>query len=242
MKELNEALIAAKYDPGETANLESRLRVAIAANRMAYSNIINLTAIPYEDVVRYPSLYVAGGFNGWSHGDDFRVGSADDNGQYEGYVNFPDDNTEFKFSSIAGWDGINYGDGGGTMLSTDGGAGNLKATEAGYYLLKANTGALTWSATKTTLGLICEAVGSWDTDVPMTYNPDTRLWTTTVAMTSSEWKFRANSGWDINFGASEKAGLLAYGGGNFTVEDAGTYTITLDLTNAGYYTYSIEKQ
>ena len=241
VKELNEALIAAKYNPGETANLEARLLVAMATNRVNYSNVIDLTAVPYEDVVRYPSLYLAGGFNGWSHSDDFRAGSANDDGQYEGYVNFPDDNTEFKFSSVPGWDGINYGDGGGSMLSIDGGAGNLKAEAAGFYLLKANTGALTWSATKTTWGLIGDAVGSWDTDVPMVYDTETRLWTATVDMTASEWKFRANSGWDINFGASDKAGLLAYGGGNFKVEDAGTYLITLDLTNAGYYTYSIEK-
>lgn len=242
VKELNDALVASKYNPGETANLEARLQVTIATNRVAYSNVIGLTATPYEDVVRYPSLYVAGGFNGWSHGDDFRVGSADDDGQYEGYINFPDDNTEFKFCSVPGWDGINYGDGGGSMLDTDGGAGNLKAEEAGYYLLKANTGALTWSATRTTWALIGDAVGSWDNDAPMTYDTETRLWTATVEMTASEWKFRANSGWDINLGASEKAGVLAYGGGNFKLEEGGTYLVTLDLTNAGYYTYTIEKQ
>jgi len=244
VKELNDALIAAKYNPGETAQLEARLQVSIAANRVVYSNVINLTAVPYEDVVQYPSLYVAGSFNGWSHGADFRVGSAEDNGQYEGYVNFPDANTEFKFSSVAGWDGINYGDGGGSALSTDGGAGNLKVEEAGYYLLKADTEALTWSATATTWSLIGDAVGGWNPgdDVSMTYNTETRLWTVTTEMTASEWKFRANGGWDINFGAGSQAGVLAYGGGNFKVEEAGTYTITLDLTNAGYYTYAIEKQ
>ena len=56
-------------------------------------------------------------------------------GRQSGFVSL---DGEFKFTSEKSWDGVNYGAGAkdGT-LSTDGGAGNLKA-EKGFYLLKKN--------------------------------------------------------------------------------------------------------
>ena len=241
---LNEALIAAQVTPGEAEDFEARLRVTTAANRQEYTNIINLQITAYEDVVALPTLYLAGSFNGWSHSDDFRVVSRNHDDNYEGYVNFPDADTEFKFSSEAGWDGINYGDAGGDNLSTDGGAGNLQVADAGYYLLRANIDELKWSATRVTWALIGDAAGGWGDgdDVALTYNPETRVWSATVTMSAGPWKFRANGGWDINLGAADQPGVLAYGGGDFNLEAGGTYLVTLDLSNPDQYTYTIEQQ
>jgi len=240
--ELNAALLDLRYEPGISAGIDVRLVASLAPNRPIYSNTITLQVTPYEDVIIYPSLYLAGSFNDWSHSDAHRVGSVENDGKYEGYVNFPNANTEFKFSSQSNWDGINYGDGGGGMLDTDGSAGNLVVAEAGYYLLKADSEALSWSAVKTDWGVIGDATGSWDSSTPMIYNAETGLWTVTINLSAGEWKFRANDEWVIDFGAGNQSGVLAYGGGNFTVEDPGTYIITLDLRNAGYYTYSLELQ
>lgn len=240
--ELNTALIGAQVTPGEAADFEARLRVTIAANRHEYTNIINLQITPYEDVVGLPTLYLAGTFNDWSHSEDYRVVSRNNDDNYEGYVNLPDADAFFKFSSEASWDGTNYGDGGSGSLSTDG--ENIPVAEAGYYLFRANITNLTWSATKVTWGLIGDAVGGWGDadDVVMTYNAETRLWTATVTMSAGPWKFRANGGWDLNLGASDQPGVLSYGGGDFNQTAAATYIITLDLTNPAEYTYTIEAQ
>lgn len=243
-KQLNEAMIAAQIAPGDVADFEARLRVSTAANRQHYTNVISLQITSYEDVVALPTLYLAGSFNGWSHRDDFRVVSRNHDDDYEGYVNFPDAGTEFKFSSEAGWGGTNYGDAGDGNLSTDGGAGNLQVADEGHYLLRANIEELKWSATKVTWALIGEAAGGWGDgdDVPLTYNPETRVWTATVTMSAGPWKFRANGGWDLNLGAGSQAGVLAYGGGDFNLEASGTYLVTLDLSNPDQYTYTIEQQ
>ncbi|QNL49421.1 SusF/SusE family outer membrane protein [Olivibacter sp. SDN3] len=240
--ELNAALLDLRYEPGVAASVDIRLIASLAPNRPIYSNTITLQVTPYEDMIMYPSLFLAGSFNDWSHADAHRVGSVEDDGKYEGYVYFPNANTEFKFSSQAGWDGTNFGDGGEGSLDTDAGAGNLVVAEAGYYLLKADTEALTWSATKTEWGIIGDATGSWDSSTSMDYDTETGLWTVTANLSTGEWKFRANDEWVIDLGDSDKSGVLAYGGGNFEIEEPGTYLITLDLRNAAYYTYSLEIQ
>lgn len=241
-KEFNDALIAAQIEAGVPTNLEARLRVGVAANRLSYSNTINLQITGYDDVVALPALYLAGGFNGWSHSENFRVVSYNFDDNYEGYANFPDPDTEFKFSSVAGWDGTNYGDGGSDKLDTDGGASNLKVADAGYYLLKANTADLTWSATKTEWGIIGDAAGGWgdNDDVALTYHAESGTWRAEVAMVAGPWKFRANGGWTINLGAAAQPGVLAYGGGDFSLEAGGTYLVILDLSNPDEFTYSIE--
>lgn len=239
-KELNTALIEKKKATGQPAAVKARLQVVIAPNRLEYTNIIDMRITPYDDYVMLPSLWLAGQFNGWSHSDDYRVGSLNSDNHYEGY-NYFGSGTAFKFSSQANWDGTNYGDGGVGKLSTTG--GDLNVPALGYYLLKADIGALTWSATKVTWGLIGAAVGSWDNDVAMTYDAEERVWKVTTNLVSGEWKFRANGQWDINFGPGDGPGFLSYGTeSNLTIEEGGTYEVTLDLRDPGYYKYTLELQ
>jgi hypothetical protein len=54
-----------------------------------------------------------------------------------------------------------------------------------------------------------------------------------------EWKFRANDGWDINLGGS--LSNLTQGGDNIVCSEAGTFTITLDLSSLPY-TATVVKQ
>lgn len=242
-EELNTALIGRQKEAGTQVSVKARLRVTIAANRLEYTNIIDMTMTPYDDEVMLPSLWIAGSLNGWSHSDNYRVASINSDEQYEGYIFFDDTNTAFKFSTQAHWDDTNYGHGGTNQLDDDGDAGNLTLPAPGYYLLEANTSALTWSATEVIWGIIGDAAGGWGDhdDVSMTYDAEDRVWRATTTMSPGEWKFRANSGWDINFGVGEGEGLLAYGGDNFELEEGGTYLITLDLSNPGRYRYTLER-
>lgn len=183
-----------------------------------------------------PFLYVPGNHQGWSpatapfvHSTDFM--------NYSGFVSL---DGEFKFTSEKSWDGVNYGAGAkdGT-LSTDGGAGNLKA-EKGFYLLKANISSLTWSAVLIqTFGLIGSATdGGWDTSTPMTFDAAKSEYSITAALKDGELKFRANDVWDVNLGGDPEH--LTFGGANIAVK-AGTYKITLSLSDAQKYTCTIAK-
>ncbi len=184
-----------------------------------------------------PYMYVAGNHQGWNPGTAPLVYSTD----FMNYTGFVSLDGEFKFTSQRDWNGTNYGagtvDG---MLSTDGGAGNLSA-EKGFYLLKANISSLTWSATKIeTFGLIGNATaGGWDSSTPMTFDPEKVEYTVTATLTDGEFKFRANNGWDVNLGGD--VSNLSFGGDNIAVT-AGTYKITLSLSNAEKFTCSMAKQ
>lgn len=232
-----------KYATGVSAHMEARLKATLASNASpVYSNVVSFTATPYLDIPDYPSIYVVGGFQGWDPASAPKISSPESNSKYEGYVYFSAA-SEFKFTSARDWSHTNYGaaDAAGS-LSTDGGAGNLKIADAGYYLLKADITALTYTATKVTWGVIGDATGSWDVDQPMVYNASTNLWTTTISLSAGELKFRANGGWDLNYGKGSSDGVLKAGGDNIKVTEAGSYKITLNLSHPGYYLYELTKQ
>lgn len=183
-----------------------------------------------------PFLYVPGNHQGWAPATAPSVHSTD----FMNYSGFVSLDGEFKFTSEKSWDGVNYGAGAkdGT-LSTDGGAGNLKA-EKGFYLLKANISSLTWSAVLIqTFGLIGSATdGGWDTSTPMTFDAAKSEYSITATLKDGELKFRANDAWDVNLGGNPEH--LTFGGANIAVK-AGTYKITLSLSDAQKYTCTIAK-
>ncbi|QRX64491.1 DUF5115 domain-containing protein [Dysgonomonadaceae bacterium zrk40] len=175
------------------------------------------------------TLYVPGGHQGWDPANAPTLYSSNFDFKYSGYVYFADGNTEFKFTSQPNWDGPNYGDGGNGTLSDDGGAGNLVVSEAGMYKIDVDLTANSYTLTKTEWGLIGDATdGSWDNSTPMSYDPVTGLWSVTTTLKDGTFKFRANNAWDINLGGD--LNNLSYGGDNIQAT-AGTYTITLDLSD-----------
>ena len=183
-----------------------------------------------------PFLYVPGNHQGWAPATAPSVHSTD----FMNYSGFVSLDGEFKFTSEKSWDGVNYGAGAKDgALSTDGGAGNLKA-EKGFYLLKANISSLTWSAVLIqTFGLIGSATdGGWDTSTPMTFDAAKSEYSITATLKDGELKFRANDAWDVNLGGDPEH--LTFGGANIAVK-AGTYKITLSLSDAQKYTCTIAK-
>lgn len=63
----------------------------------------------------------------------------------------------------------------------------------------------------------------------MSYDLATNSWSVTTNLIPGGFKFRANNDWDINVGGSESQ--LVFGGDNLPVTEAGSYTITLYLSN-----------
>jgi hypothetical protein len=208
--------------------------VKITLNMMEYTYKIEIIGeVPQ-------SLYTPGGYQGWTPATAPTVYTRNLDFKYEGYIYFKEA-TEFKFTSAPNWDGTNYGDGGNGTLSTSG--GNLSVAEAGYYKANVDLSVTphTYSLTKTEWGLIGDATsGGWDNSTPMVYDPVTKVWTVTTTLSNKSFKFRANNGWAINLGGNLLN--LNYGGDNISVAEAGTYLVTLDLSDPAAYKASLVKQ
>ncbi len=192
----------------------------------------------YQKFAPYAASLPAGNNWGWDPPTAPRIASKDGYA-YEGYLWVPAGGSgEFKVAQPNSWDSPNYG-GTATTLSTSG--GNLVWPSTGaYYLVKANTNDLTWSATKiTTWGVIGDATpGGWNTSTPLTYDVTNKVWKGTINFSGGGgWKFRANDQWDINLGGSPT--YLNYGGDNIAGPSAGPHVVTLDLSNPLQYTYTI---
>ena len=157
------------------------------------------------------------------------------------YVGFAYLDGEFKFKpNENNWDG-DWGQdpkgAAGTLVVE--GEQNCGPVDAGYYVMNVDLGAMTWSVTPiTTIGIVGSGVGSWDNDVPMTYDKAEGCWTVTTTFVAGAIKFRANNGWDYNWGGTTDA--LTQGGADIAVE-AGTYTIKLWALCDGYAQCTIDK-
>ncbi|QJW88727.1 SusF/SusE family outer membrane protein [Spirosoma taeanense] len=250
---LNQNLLRLGLAPNNASQVDVRVMAAITrpgndpSNRV-YSAPTTLSVTPYLVLISYPSIYVPGAYQGWAPDKAPAIASVKDNKVYEGYIYFQSP-SEFKFTSGRDWNGTNYGAGTANKLSAAGAAGNLSVPSGGYYLIRADLNALTFSATPTTWAVIGAATPKgWDADTPMAFDPATNTWQVTLDLKADEFKFRANSAWDLNFGDGDSKtnvnpdGLLDYNGDNIKVPSAGRYLIRMNLSNPGNYTYSLTKQ
>ncbi|HEX9513922.1 MAG TPA: SusE domain-containing protein [Puia sp.] len=214
-----------------------------------FSNTVLVQITPYS-----LSLYIPGAYQGWDPSTAPLLNPAKGSpGKYEAYENITGSGVQyFKYTSARDWNHTNYGDGGNGTFSTNGNAGGLSVPDGGYYELTANLNNNTWTATKTTWGILGDATpGGWNTDTQLTYDATNQVWTVTAVMKQAgSFKFRANNAWSIDFGI-DAGGNLQYADNpffiynpnlnNLTVPADGTYTITLDLHVSGKYTYSLVK-
>ena len=165
----------------------------------------------------------------------------DGNGTYTGFFYAQDADWSggkgaFKFTgAFNDWSQGNYGTGtinadglSGTLID-DGGSGNVLA-DPGFYQAEVNLANMTYKLTPIkTIGIVGPAqTGGWSDDTDMTYNKETRAWEATLELAADELKFRANDGWDINWGGS--VDNLTAGGANLKIAEAGTYFVQLFAT------------
>jgi starch-binding outer membrane protein SusE/F len=248
--DFNQMAIILGLPPGSPGQLDVRVKSSISDSiKAVYSNNTTLTVTPYLVVINYPSLWVPGDYQGWDPVVAPKISSKAANGIYEGYVNIPGGSLKFKFTSHPDWNHTNYGWASSTVtgsnvtgtFNTTG--GDLFVPTTGYFLLKANTNSNTWSGTKTTWGLIGDAVPTtgWTDDRDLTYNTAAKTWSITLNLNAGNVKFRANDDWPINFGDNGADLSLEYDGSNIAIGAAGNYTITLDLSVPGNYTYKVVK-
>lgn len=252
VNDLNNAAINAGIAPATSGDLAIRV-VAGQGDKLdhpVYSNVASLKLTPYLSKMTWyvPGNYVAASYPGsaladWSPDKSPTVESSPTAPtKLEGYVYMANATNMWKFASKPNWDGPNYGDGGAGILSASGGDISLPA---GYYKLNADATALTYTAVATEWGVIGSATaGQWNDDTDLSYDPALRAWIGSVHLTAAEFKFRANNGWDINYGTFTKGatdGKLNAGGENIAVTVEADYAFTLDLSHPNAYTYTANR-
>lgn len=243
VEQMNKPIAGAlECPPGVVTTVEARLKTTIYPNFPAiYSNVISFKVNPYPT---YGILYVPGDYqNDYACGGNWnpgcpatRIFSPKNDDKYEGYLYLVNIGGGFKFSTTPAWDGNDYG-----AAATDGQlehpGGNISFA-GGYYKLNVDMKTLAYTKTLiTTWGIIGSATaGSWDNSTPMTYDVATHTWKLTTNLTPGEMKFRANDGWDLNYGGTPEK--LVAGGDNIAISEAGNYTIVLTLSQPdkpGYF-------
>ncbi|HEX6982133.1 MAG TPA: SusE domain-containing protein [Balneolaceae bacterium] len=248
---MNNRMLATGYQSGQQATFEFRVVGSVNDSLEAkVSEPVSLNFTPYEVVIVYPEIYVAGSYqtegnygNDWTPETAPALSSIEGNNQYEGYIyiDASDPDKQFKFTDERTWD-MNWGDSGADGTLDQNGT-NIAVTEAGYYKINVDLSALTYTLTQTTTwGVIGDAtIGGWNSDQDMTYDPATKVWTVTTDLTGGKYiKFRANDAWDLNYGDNEGDRNLEQGGSDILVEESGSYTITLNLGEAPY-SYTLTK-
>ncbi|MBS1665364.1 MAG: SusE domain-containing protein [Bacteroidetes bacterium] len=237
--------------PGIAAPIVVRLKADVnqstgtASVIPTLSSDVSMTVTPYKIVLIYPKLYAAGDFltPNWTQIDQpgWVVASLKSDNNYEGYINFPNTDNNFKLCTQLSWNGTNYGWGtSATTMSTTG--GNLYFSGPGYCRVSVDVTALTISYTPTNW-FVSGDFNNWSTTAgKMTFNASTNQWTVTgVAMTAgNHFKFAGDPSWNSQYGVDSK-GNLASNGGDIIAAKTGTFTVTLDLSQgAGNYTYSVK--
>jgi len=235
--------------PNSLGEISVRIVAAIPNSAaVTISNTLNLIVKGYRSVIKYSfpnALNIAGNYQGWNPGAAPQIVSVSNNGIYDGYINFNNATPEFKMVKGDNWGAGDCDAGGGAL--TNGGNNLQLSAGAGIYRLTANTGAMSWSATKITRwGIIGSATaGGWGADQAMTLDPATGNYSLTLDLTAGEIKFRANNDWGINFGDNKSNGgpdnKPDYGGDNIAIAAAGNYTVRLEIGLAGNYYYSVKK-
>jgi hypothetical protein len=242
--ELNGAAVAAGLTPFEEGGLDIRIRanVGTTGSQPTYSDVRTVLVTTFSTDL--PKLAVPGNHQGWNPPTAPRIAaSAFGATDYEGFI-WLDGGHKFVGPDAAGnfnWGNTDWGWNGSVVgvLVVDG-EQDLNAS-AGYYRVRANTTALTYSEDLTTWGIIGAATpNGWGSSTQLTYNPTTKFWEGIVVMTAGEFKFRANNDWAINFGGPLEA--MTYDGPNLSVDAAGTYLVKLDLSNPRKYTYMLTAQ
>jgi len=228
------------------------IRVKSYLDRYAWSPLTVVNITPFEVVIDLPSLWVPGDYQGWNPATAPRLVSPADDGVYEGYIYIPEGGTyEFKITAQKAWEPIAYGDGGAGVLveSNNSTSDYFTAPSEGYYLLSVDLNQMIYLLMKTEWGIIGAATpGGWDADTEMTFDPETQVWSVTANMIfNGSFKFRANQAWQLDFG-TDSNGNLAYANHpwkeyvvreELTLPADGSYTIILDLSHPGEYSYSI---
>lgn len=152
-------------------------------------------------------------------------------------------NGKIKFRQNNDW-GVNYGDDGLDGILEPGGA-DIPVT-SGYYDVVLNLKDLTYTLVETQVyGVVGSAYNNWGAtpDYPFTpdYSKEGSYYINEIVLIDGKMKIRVNNDWGTNYGDTGLDGKLEAGGDDIPVT-AGTYRITMDLSDPNNLTYTVTKK
>ncbi|MCM1490228.1 MAG: hypothetical protein NC095_05310 [Muribaculum sp.] len=196
---------------------------------------IDAQKLTYSFKSAVEAYYATG--NGWSNwGEHWMAVSTTNFADYYGFLNL---DSEFKFAPQAGW-GSDFGAASPLTEEVSNGlynytgiihdsGDNIKLGHSGLFFAHLNVNDWTLGLGEVkTIGMTGDFNG-WGADIEMTPSADLYTWTADLTVEAGQgWKFRANSDWAINLGGTPDA--LWNNGDNIVLPEAGTYTITLNVS------------
>ena len=232
-----------EIEAGVATPIYYRVAAQIGEYEPIWSNYItvNCTASAAEKV--YPMIYVIGNFNDWS---DFpktqQLFSFENNSVYSGMVCFFGKASKgFKIRGTAtGWDDAtqNWGlqnavadeNPAELQLWADGGSSDIKNYNKNFIHLTFDTSTALMKADMMfdKVGVI-GLNGDWNNDISMRFNDTKQVFYADIEATSdTQFKFRMDGAWDINYGGDMAA--LSKGGDNINIKQ-GKYRVYLKMNN-----------
>ncbi|WP_455591035.1 SusE domain-containing protein [Bacteroides sp.] len=232
--------------PGKAGDLAISLGYSAYEGKLdsVAGNVITFKATPYDPkaagvtwnyayVATYPAAATrAAGDVDWDWTKAYMIGDVDGDGIYEGWVNIDADGTNYKIL-----DGKTY-----EVL-----AEGSTIEKKGFYQIKMAGGIATTTAEPMIWGVVGNATtsGDWTNEIAMEYNPDTRLWTIiTTLFAKKEFKFKSDKDVWLGVASGEELNMGGEINGANNIEIIAdkdtTYLVTLNLTEAGKYSYSLE--
>ena len=244
ISELNSAALSIGLLPFVEASIDIRIKSEVGTQNslVQYSDVVTISVTPFT--TNLPTIAVPGNHQDWDPATAPLLAAQEFGAtEYEGYV-WLDGEHKFIAPDNAGvfdWGNTDWGDDNtftGMLIADD--EVNCNAATAGHYFIQADTDLLTYSETMYSWGLIGSGTpDNWDSDQDMTYDAVSKIWTITLDLTAEEIKFRANDGWDWNYGDYGGDFSLENGGDNILITTAGNYTVELDLSTPREYTYTL---
>jgi len=248
---LNDLSIGFGLIPTTPGTLEIRVLAALSDSVVRKSTAVSLTVQPFQ--VEFPALLVKGG-NAWStpatRTNGFLLTSPNFNSQFEGYLYLPNSNGwgGDALKLISTGSGTEFGWGGTATTMTAGASGNLWFTPAPNYMkVSADVSALTLSFVPCKFYVTGDH-NAWNlSSDPMTYDPSTKKLTATITFSvGNTFVFTSNGNYDNSYKINAQGQLVFAGpplnaGNNIPAPGAGTFVVTLDLSQGnGKYSFSIQ--
>ncbi len=237
-------------EPGKASMIDLRVKATYpaAGNTTIYSEVIALEVTPYQEHISYEPMQVIripGNYQQWILPCAPKVVSAANNGEYEGYIDFNHPYAQFLMVKAAiEWDpkftyhyiGSDKFGFGGNVFSVFGGSG--------VYQFKVNMNTNTWSYTRIRKWeLNGSAIAAEGNVVEMKRDQKGVSWHITANLQKGSFRINANGTEAISLGHSvnDPIGVPSAKGDAIQVVTAGNYTIALNLSEAGNYMYSLQR-
>ena len=243
-----------KLNDGVAEDVVFTISAKVGEYSPIYSNAITVSCKVTAAEKQYPKLTVAGSYayNNWTPGKgQFVYDFEGTDVKYSGVIDFGEDVSALNFKFVGeAWGNNEFSVPAGESQTPEaaelplvaGGGDNIAAyTTHRFYSLTLDKAApkVIKNFSFNSLGVIGDATPTgWDADTDMQFNAEKQRFYVDITLIDGKIKFRADDGWDVNWGGAD--GALSAGGADIAVA-AGDYRIYVNLNDPANLTYELNK-